>query len=118
MAHRDWFQDADTDDEHPVTRQVQERLGESGEYRAVHAEALELIDALTAGLKGDGRRLWIRTEAAINRRWEEVAAAYYNVGVDAGIAMSADASDRAGTPAAALRRLAAAINAVADRLNE
>lgn len=124
MSRRDWYRGFEAPpEEHPVDLEVQERLRDDPEYQELRAQVLELGGMLGHLLDGEALDLWLRVEAAMNDRWSIAAEAYYNVGVDAGLAMRIVNEvighahvDPQMQPAAAMRALASALARIAERL--
>lgn len=124
MSHREWYRDFEPPpEEHPVDHEVQQRLRDDPEYQYLRAQVLEIGGMLRDHLDGRALDLWLQVETAINDRWSIAAEAYYNAGVDAGLAMRvvdevlAQAHvDAPMQPAAAMRALAAALARIAERL--
>lgn len=125
MSSRDWYRDFEPPpEEHPVDLEVQARLRDDPEYDGLRAQVLELGGMLTHLLEGEALDLWLRVEAAMNDRWSMAAGAYYNAGVNAGLAkrvvddVLADAGvDARLHPAPAMRALAAALARIAQQLS-
>ena len=113
MAHRDWFDALDTGDDHPVIVEAHGRLGQVASYRVASARARETSAALASMLDAEHRQVWLAADAAANERWEQVAAAYYNVGVDHGRSSGGEGPARL---AGVLREIAIALVRAAAKL--
>jgi len=112
------------DEEHPVDREIDQRMLNRPEFQQVNARMLELGATFQRLLEGQSKKLWLELESAIHDRWGLLAEEYYNIGFRDGLAKRAadeilgvaEGGELQLTPAEAIGAIATALAIVAKRL--
>ena len=124
-TRRDWYTEADDDrDEvHPVDKAVSLNLKADRDFQATSKRARRLQKDVVALLHGKDLKRFLRLEETLNKREYDRCTAYYNMGVDDGLAKRVvdDVLDDAKlnadlAPLDALKALVQAAAKVATRL--
>jgi hypothetical protein len=87
MKRRDWYGEQRPEDDQPVDQRVRAALRSVGQVRRLATRISALTRRLSKTTTPEQLRLWLEIDEAQSNRLSLERAAYYNLGVEAGLAM-------------------------------